>query len=99
MTCPECKKLRKTNKELHRRLQKAESKAMNIFKAHNPQLAELEMSCSLLKDYAGRLRRLYRSEHRLFQTDDPLFQERYEQYLDKSKLFQQFKNWITGGKK
>jgi len=99
MSCPDCEQMRKTNKELHRRAQKAESDKATIFKAHNPQLSELEAAAHLLQDYSGRLRRLYKSEWRKFQTDDPKFHEAYGQYIDKRKFYEQFKKWITGGKK
>jgi len=98
MTCLNCEKMQLTNKELHRRLQKAESKAAQIFKLHNPMLAELESSANTLKDCAGKLRMLYKKEWRQFQTDDPLFKEKYELYITKHDMFNRFKSWITKGK-
>jgi len=88
--------MRKTNKELHRRLQKAESKAMNVFKTHNPQMAQLKSDAAVLSRYADKLRILYKSEWRKFQTDDPKFLEVYGDYCDKFRLFEKFKSWVKG---
>jgi len=98
MSCPDCEELKKTNKVLHRRLQKAESSKAQVFKQHNPVLAELDQDAHRIKEYAGKLRKLYKKEWRQFQLDDPLFKEKYELYCTKASMYQQFKNWIVKGK-
>lgn len=99
MSCPECEQLKKTNKELHRRAQKAESDKAQLFKTHSPVLADLANAATMLQIRTREIRNLYKKEWRQFQVDDPLFKERYEQYIEKSSIVQQFKNWIIRGVK